>query len=51
MTLRQTLFLAALTALYLTFELAFNARLLDVVGGAASVVLRFSSNQAGDWHG
>lgn len=36
MTLRQTLFLAALTALYLTFELAFNARLLDVVGGAAS---------------
>jgi hypothetical protein len=36
MTLRQTLFVAALTAIYLCFELAFNARLLDVVGGAAS---------------
>lgn len=36
MTLRQTLFVALLTAVYLCFELAFNARLLDVVGGAAS---------------
>ncbi|MDH0200095.1 hypothetical protein [Comamonas aquatica] len=29
-------FLILLTAIYLTFELAFNARLLDVVGGGAS---------------
>lgn len=29
-------FLILLTALYLVFELAFNARLLDVVGGGAS---------------
>ena len=29
-------FLILLTAVYLTFELAFNARLLDVVGGGAS---------------
>jgi len=36
MTLRQTLFVALLTALYLCVELAFNARLLDVVGGGAS---------------
>lgn len=36
MTLRQTLFLGLLTALYLCFELAFNARLLDVVGGSVS---------------
>lgn len=36
MPLRQGLFVAALTALYLCFELAFNARLLDVVGSAAS---------------
>ncbi|MDM0053830.1 hypothetical protein [Variovorax sp. J22R115] len=32
-----TLGLIALTAIYLTFELAFNARLLDVVGGAATI--------------
>ncbi|MDM0015436.1 hypothetical protein QTH87_23535 [Variovorax sp. J22P168] len=32
-----TLGLIVLTAIYLTFELAFNARLLDVVGGAASI--------------
>jgi hypothetical protein len=36
MTLRQTIFIALLTAIYLCFELAFNARLLDVVGGGAS---------------
>ena len=36
MTLRQTLFLGLITALYLCVELAFNARLLDVVGGGAS---------------
>lgn len=36
MSLRQTLLVALLTAIYLCFELAFNARLLDVVGGAAS---------------
>ncbi len=36
MTLRQTLFVVLLTALYLCVELAFNARLLDVVGGSAS---------------
>lgn len=36
MTFRQTLFLAVLTACYLCFELAFNARLLDVVGSGAS---------------
>lgn len=36
MTLRQTAVVAFLTAAYLCFELAFNARLLDVVGGAAS---------------
>ena len=36
MSPRQTLFVALLTAIYLCFELAFNARLLDVVGGAAS---------------
>ena len=29
-------FMILLTAVYLTFELAFNARLLDVVGGGAS---------------
>jgi hypothetical protein len=33
MKLRQTCFLLLLTAVYLCFELAFNARLLDVVGG------------------
>jgi hypothetical protein len=32
----QVLALMGLTAVYLTFELAFNARLLDVVGGGAS---------------
>lgn len=36
MTRGQTVFIALLTALYLCFELAFNARLLDVVGGAPS---------------
>lgn len=36
MTKKQTLLLLALTALYLLFELSFNARLLDVVGGAAT---------------
>jgi hypothetical protein len=36
MSVRQTLCVALLTALYLCFELAFNARLLDVVGGSAS---------------
>jgi branched-subunit amino acid transport protein len=36
MSLRQTLFVALLTALYLCVELSFNARLLDVVGGGAS---------------
>lgn len=35
MTLRQTLWLAVLTAVYLCFELAFNARLLDLVGSSA----------------
>lgn len=35
MTLRQTGWLVLLTAAYLFFELAFNARLLDVVGGNA----------------
>lgn len=34
MTRVQTVFIALLTALYLCFELAFNARLLDLVGGA-----------------
>lgn len=36
MTFRQTCFVLCLTALYLTCELAFNARLLDVVGGGAT---------------
>ena len=36
MTLRQTLFLVVATLLYLLVELAFSARLLDVVGGAAT---------------
>lgn len=36
MTRAQTVFIALLTAIYLCFELAFNARLLDVVGGAPS---------------
>jgi hypothetical protein len=36
MTLRQTFSLAALTAVYLCFELGFNARLLDLVGSSAS---------------
>ncbi len=36
MTLRQTALVAFLTASYLCFELAFNARLLDVVGGSAT---------------
>ena len=35
MTLRQIGFLCVLTLCYLVFELAFNARLLDVVGSAA----------------
>ncbi|WP_050463207.1 hypothetical protein [Herbaspirillum autotrophicum] len=33
--LKQTLALIVLTVIYLTFELGFNARLLDVVGGAS----------------
>lgn len=36
MRTRETIVIAALTAIYLCFELAFNARLLDVVGGAPS---------------
>lgn len=36
MTFRQTCFLLLITAIYLAFELAFNARLLDVVGGGAT---------------
>lgn len=36
MNLKQTLVLVALTIIYLAFEMAFNARLLDVVGGAAT---------------
>jgi hypothetical protein len=32
-TTRKTLLIALFTTLYLCFELAFNARLLDVVGG------------------
>lgn len=35
MTLRQTLFLIVATFIYLLFELAFSARLLDVVGSVA----------------
>lgn len=35
MRLKQISFLIVLTALYLCFELAFNARLLDLVGGMA----------------
>lgn len=31
--IRQTLILIVLTIIYLCFELGFNARLLDVVGG------------------
>lgn len=34
--LRQLFFLIIVTVIYLTFELGFNARLLDVVGGGAS---------------
>ncbi|MYN11398.1 hypothetical protein [Pseudoduganella aquatica] len=33
---KQTLFLIVITLLYLCFELGFNARLLDVVGGNAT---------------
>jgi hypothetical protein len=36
-SLGRTLVLIALSIVYLTFELAFNARLLDVVGGGASL--------------
>lgn len=36
MSVRQALFLSLLTAVYLCFEMAFNGRLLDVVGGNAS---------------
>jgi hypothetical protein len=36
MTIRQTFFLVLLTSIYLCFELAFNGRLLDVVGSAES---------------
>ncbi|NMV37309.1 hypothetical protein HGR00_05260 [Ralstonia insidiosa] len=35
--LRQGLFLIVLTLVYLTFELGFNARLLDVVGGDTTI--------------
>lgn len=35
MTLKQTFWVIVLTLVYLCFELAFNARLLDVVGGHA----------------
>lgn len=35
MRMKQTLWLCLLTATYLVFEMAFNARLLDVVGGGA----------------
>ena len=35
MRIKQIVFLILLTSLYLCFELAFNARLLDVVGGMA----------------
>ncbi len=35
--LKQTAFLIALTLVYLTFELGFNGRLLDVVGGTATI--------------
>ncbi|VVD91436.1 hypothetical protein PPN31114_01682 [Pandoraea pneumonica] len=34
--LKQTAFLIAVTVVYLIFELGFNGRLLDVVGGAAT---------------
>lgn len=37
MSRKQTAYIIALTALYLCFELAFNARLLDVVGGSATL--------------
>lgn len=36
MSVHQTVWVSVLTAIYLCFELAFNARLLDVVGSAAS---------------
>lgn len=36
MSPRKTAYVILLTAIYLCFELAFNARLLDVVGGAAT---------------
>lgn len=36
MSLRSIFWLCLITCLYLLFELAFNARLLDVVGGTAS---------------
>lgn len=35
--LKQGLFLICLTLVYLTFELGFNARLLDVVGGDTTI--------------
>lgn len=34
--IRQTILLIVLTLVYLTFELGFNARLLDVVGGGST---------------
>lgn len=34
--IRQILFLIVLTVIYLSFELGFNARLLDVVGSRAT---------------
>ncbi|MDR3397423.1 MAG: hypothetical protein P4M06_07660 [Pandoraea sp.] len=35
--LKQTAFLIVVTLVYLTFELGFNGRLLDVVGGTATI--------------
>lgn len=37
MSRKHYLFLIVVTSIYLLFELAFNARLLDVVGGTASI--------------
>ena len=41
--LKQGLFLICLTLVYLTFELGFNARLLDVVGGDTTFTISRSS--------
>src|SRR6188472_2362451 len=37
MSTKNYVFLIVITSIYLVFELAFNARLLDVVGGNASM--------------